>query len=85
MLCFFFYFYVCDAVKVDRMSAAVMTERGFIKIRKWGLYSRQYYGESVDSKDGLNTEVCSVIVVTVASVIKPFQALSIYRCASCSK
>lgn len=57
MLCFLDY--VCEAVKVDRINAAVMTGRGFIKIRNWGLYSIQYYVESVDSTDVLNT--CAVL------------------------
>lgn len=72
MLCFLD-FSVCEAVadqEVDCINAAVMTGRGFI--RNWGLYSIQYYVESVDSMDVLNMEVCSITVVTVAS-IKPFQ------------
>lgn len=63
---------MCEAVKVDRINAAVMTGRGFIKIRNWGLYSIQYYVESVDATNVLNMEVCSITVVTVASNIKPF-------------
>lgn len=59
MLCFLDY--VCEAVKVHHINAAVMTGRGFIKIRSWGLYSLQYYVESVDSTDVLNTEECSII------------------------
>lgn len=61
MLCFLDY--VCEAVKVHHINAAVMTGRGFIKI-SWGLYSLQYYVESVDSTDVLNTEECSITVVT---------------------
>lgn len=57
-------FYVCEAVKVDRMNAAVMTGRGFIKIGNWGLYSIEYYVESVGSTDVLNMEMCSITVVT---------------------
>lgn len=62
MLCFLDS-YVCEAVKVDHINAGVMTGRGFIKIRNWGLYSIQYV-ESVDSMGVLSTEVCSITVVT---------------------